>query len=144
MKGLAALGRIGKPEEVANLVSYLVSDQASFITGIHISFSHILVYWLLDLGQTVTIDGGIWFDWAVWCPEAWSRWQFINPRVLIVGFCGSKALMWCKVGEGIVADVKRKCTNVLLDPTIISRHLSLGDGSFSNKQNLAVEDSFQE
>ncbi|KAL9709649.1 hypothetical protein Ac2012v2_007388 [Leucoagaricus gongylophorus] len=45
MKGLAALGRIGKPEEVANLVSYLVSDQASFITG-----------------QTVTIDGGIWFD----------------------------------------------------------------------------------
>jgi NAD(P)-dependent dehydrogenase (short-subunit alcohol dehydrogenase family) len=27
------LGRMGKPEEIANLVLYLCSDEASFITG---------------------------------------------------------------------------------------------------------------
>ncbi len=30
---LTPLGRLGKPEEVANLVSFLISDQASFING---------------------------------------------------------------------------------------------------------------
>ena len=27
------IGRMGKPNEIASLVSYLVSDEASFITG---------------------------------------------------------------------------------------------------------------
>jgi meso-butanediol dehydrogenase/(S,S)-butanediol dehydrogenase/diacetyl reductase len=30
---LHAIGRIGQPEEVANMVSFLVSDEAGFITG---------------------------------------------------------------------------------------------------------------
>lgn len=34
MKGQAALGRIGVPENVSGLVSFLVSKEASFITGV--------------------------------------------------------------------------------------------------------------
>lgn len=42
MVGRTDLQRLGKPEEVANLIAYLASDEASFITG-----------------QTIRIDGGM-------------------------------------------------------------------------------------
>ena len=36
MESVAPLGRNGRPEEIADVVSYLCSDKASFITGIDI------------------------------------------------------------------------------------------------------------
>jgi len=33
MKTLHPLGRIGTPKDIANLVSFLISDEASWITG---------------------------------------------------------------------------------------------------------------
>ncbi|KAF9263743.1 NAD(P)-binding protein [Marasmius fiardii PR-910] len=41
----ASLGTLGKTKDIASLVSFIVSDEARFITG-----------------QTITIDGGIHFD----------------------------------------------------------------------------------
>ncbi|TFK31534.1 NAD-binding protein [Crucibulum laeve] len=41
----SALQRIGTPEDIARLVSFLASKEAAFITG-----------------QTISVDGGIWFD----------------------------------------------------------------------------------
>ena len=40
-KSVAVLGRVGKPEDVANLVAFLVSEDSSYITG-----------------QIIRIDGG--------------------------------------------------------------------------------------
>lgn len=40
---LTPLGRIGKVQDVANVVGYLASDEASFVTG-----------------QTLYVDGGLW------------------------------------------------------------------------------------
>jgi len=45
MKGQTALRRIGAPDDIARVVSFLASKEAAFITG-----------------QTLSIDGGIWFD----------------------------------------------------------------------------------
>jgi NAD(P)-dependent dehydrogenase (short-subunit alcohol dehydrogenase family) len=43
LAGLHALGRMGEPEEVASLVTFLASDEASFLTG---------GYYLVDGGYT--------------------------------------------------------------------------------------------
>jgi 3-oxoacyl-[acyl-carrier protein] reductase len=42
VKSNISLGRLGRPEEVASLVSYLASDDAGYITG-----------------QTILVDGGL-------------------------------------------------------------------------------------
>lgn len=41
MKSLHPIGRLGKPDEIANTVVWLCSDEASFV-----------------LGQGITVDGG--------------------------------------------------------------------------------------
>jgi len=43
ISGLHAMGRMGQPQEVADLVTFLCSDQASFMTG---------GYYLVDGGYT--------------------------------------------------------------------------------------------
>lgn len=58
----SAVGRIGEPEDVAALVSFLASEKSSFITGTYRLLRYHLCPNLSDVafvGQTVSIDGGI-------------------------------------------------------------------------------------
>jgi len=45
IRNSSSMGRMGTPENVAALVSYIVSDQADFMTG-----------------QSVSLNGGMFFD----------------------------------------------------------------------------------
>lgn len=59
MKPQTAMGRVGEPEEVASLVSFLVSKDASFITGKPKERDGCIVL-TTHIGQNISVDGGIW------------------------------------------------------------------------------------
>ncbi|XP_037514540.2 protein FixR-like [Rhipicephalus sanguineus] len=54
--GRHALGRIGRPEEVARCIVFLASDDASFVTGI-----------------TMPVDGGLKLISSLTSPEPWHK-----------------------------------------------------------------------
>ena len=61
---LTPVGRMGTTENIAGLVSYLVSDEADFVTGGYCFFlgriSENLHY--VDTGQSLSINGGAYYD----------------------------------------------------------------------------------
>jgi NAD(P)-dependent dehydrogenase (short-subunit alcohol dehydrogenase family) len=69
LEGGVPLGRVGRPEELANLAAYLVSDYAAFING-----------------EVVTIDGGAWLNDVGFnplrrlAPEDWDRIRELTRR----------------------------------------------------------------
>lgn len=69
LEGRVPVGRVGRPEELANLAAYLVSDHAAFING-----------------EVVTIDGGAWMSEVGFnplrrlSPDAWDRIRELTRR----------------------------------------------------------------
>ena len=45
MLGKTLLGRLGKPEEVANVALFLASDESSFVTGVDIKVDGGMAVW---------------------------------------------------------------------------------------------------
>ena len=45
MTGKTLVGRLGKPEEVANVALFLASDESSFVTGIDIKVDGGMAVW---------------------------------------------------------------------------------------------------
>ena len=61
-----ALGRVGTVQEVANMISFLASEQASFITGPEGTNNILTKIQLCCIsGQTIGIDGGR----GIMCPR---------------------------------------------------------------------------
>jgi Enoyl-(Acyl carrier protein) reductase len=58
---LTAIGRIGKPEDVAGVVAFLASDDSRFVTGTYVRASRLGVY-------------------SSWLKDEW----FKNPAILVV------------------------------------------------------------
>jgi NAD(P)-dependent dehydrogenase (short-subunit alcohol dehydrogenase family) len=56
--------RLGTPENIAGLVSYLASDEADFMTGRSCPFVQVFInmFTLITLGQSISINGGLFYD----------------------------------------------------------------------------------